>query len=106
MILIKKWLKGIPIKEKPEKKRVLGTLAPIDSYMALDMGILAAYITAEATTQGLASCIIGWFDNEIVRKVCGNEGRTRLVIAIGYAKEGDKLRKKVRKSIEELVKEV
>lgn len=94
------------ISEKPEKKGVLGTLVPIDSYMALDMGIVAAYITAEATTQGLSSCIIGWFDDETVRKVCGNEGRTRLVIALGYAKEGDPIRKKVRKSIDKLVKEL
>ena len=94
------------ISEKPEKKGVLGTLVPIDSYMALDMGIAAAYITAEATTQGLSSCIIGWFDDEKIRTVCGNEGRTRLVIALGYAKEGDPLRKKVRKTIDELVKEV
>ena len=93
------------ISEKPEKKGVLGTLVPIDSYMALDMGIVAAYITAEATTQGLSSCIIGWFDDETVRKVCGNEGRTRLVIALGYAKEGDPIRKKVRKSLDQLVKE-
>ncbi|MBQ8216890.1 MAG: nitroreductase family protein [Oscillospiraceae bacterium] len=94
------------ISEKPEKKGVLGTLVPIDSYMALDMGIVAAYITAEATTQGLSSCIIGWFDDDTVRKVCGNEGRTRLVIALGYAKEGDPIRKKVRKSIDKLVKEL
>ena len=94
------------ISEKPQKKGVLGTLVPIDSYMALDMGIAAAYITAEATTQGLSSCIIGWFDDEKIRTVCGNEGRTRLVIALGYAKEGDPLRKKVRKTIDELVKEV
>lgn len=93
------------ISEKPEKKGVLGTLVPIDSYMALDMGIVAAYITAEATTQGLSSCIIGWFDDDTVRKVCGNEGRTRLVIALGYAKEGDPIRKKVRKSLDQLVKE-
>ena len=94
------------ISEKPEKKGVLGTLVPVDSYMALDMGIAAAYITAEATTQGLSSCIIGWFDDEKIRAVCGTEGRTRLIIALGYAKEGDPVRQKVRKSIDELVREV
>ena len=94
------------ISEKPQKKGILGTLVPIDSYTAIDIGIVTAYITAEATTQGLATCIIGWFDDEKIRAVCGTEGRTRLVIAIGYAKEGDPLRKKVRKTIDELVKEV
>lgn len=94
------------VSEKPEKKGVLGTLVPIDSYIAIDIGIAAAYITAEATTQGLGSCIIGWFDDDTVRSVCGVEGRTRLVIALGYAKEGDPLRPKIRRDISELVNEV
>ena len=34
------------VSEKPEKKGVLGTLVPIDSYIAVDIGIAAAYITA------------------------------------------------------------
>lgn len=94
------------VSEKPEKKGVLGTIVPIDSYIAVDIGIVAAYLTAEATTQGLGSCIIGWFDDETVRSVCGVEGRTRLVIALGYAKEGDPLRPKIRKDISKLVNEV
>lgn len=94
------------ISEKPEKKGVLGSIVPIDSYISVDIGIVTAYITAEATTQGLGSCIIGWFDDDTVRSVCGVEGRTRLVIAIGYAKEGDPIRPKIRKTIDELVKEV
>ena len=62
-------------------------------------------MTAEAAAQGLGSCIIGWFDDETVRSVCGVKGRTRLVIALGYAKEGDPLRPKVRKTRAELVNE-
>ena len=95
----------IVVSEKPEKKGVLGTIVPIDSYISVDIGIVAAYLTAEATTQGLGSCIIGWFDDETVRSVCGVEGRTRLVIALGYAKEGDPLRPKVRKTRAELINE-
>lgn len=96
----------IVVSEKPERKGVLGTIVPIDSYISVDIGIVAAYITAEATTQGLGSCIIGWFDDETVRSACGVEGRTRLVITLGYAKEGDPLRPKIRKDISELVNEV
>lgn len=93
------------ISEKPEKKGVLGTIVPIDSYISVDVGIVAAHIISEATTQGLGSCILGWFDDETVRSVCGVEGRTRLVITIGYAKEDDPFRPKVRKTRAELVNE-
>lgn len=93
------------ISEKPERKGVLGTIVPIDSYISVDIGIVAAHIVSEATTQGLSSCIIGWFDDKTVRRVCGVEGRTRLVISIGYAKEGDPIRPKVRKTRAELVNE-
>ena len=60
-------------------------------------------MTAEATAQGLSSCILGWFDDAKLREVCALEYPARLVITLGYAKEGDVLRKKVRKDLGELV---
>ena len=36
-------------------------------------GILAAYITAEATAQGIGSCILGWFNDKEIRKICENK---------------------------------
>ena len=58
---------------------------------------------AEATAQGLSTCILGWFDDDKIRKLCDIEYPVRLVITLGYAKEGDPLRKKVRKNLGELV---
>ena len=71
---------------------------------SIDIGILAAYITAEATAQGISSCILGWLDDKEIRKLCGLGGQVRLVITLGYPKEGDKLRNKKRKDMETLVK--
>ena len=71
-------------------------------YRSIDIGIVAAYITAEATSQGLGSCIIGWFDNKKITKCCDLKGEPRLVISLGYAKD-DKLRTKKRKDMKELV---
>lgn len=96
----------IVVSEKLENKGILGTLVPVHSYSAVDIGVVAAYITAEATTQGLGSCILGWFDEERIKEICGIDGRVRLVITLGYAKEGDPLRPKIRKDISELVNEV
>jgi len=84
----------------------LGARVKKNDYRSIDIGIAAAYITAEATAQGLGSCILGWLDDEKIRAVCGMEGTVRLVITVGYAKDGDILRPKKRKDPAELIKYV
>ena len=74
-----------------------------NDYRSMDIGILAAYITAEATSQGLGSCILGWFDDEKVREICGINKPVRLIITIGYAKSDDKLRQKKRKEFNKII---
>jgi nitroreductase len=85
------------------KTAALGAKVKGNDYRSIDIGIVAAYITAEAAAQGLGSCILGWLDDEKIRSLCNLDGTIRLVITIGYAKEGDKLRTKKRKDLEELV---
>ena len=41
-----------------------------NDYRSIDIGIAAAYLTAEATAQGLGSCILGWFDDAKLRELC------------------------------------
>ena len=84
----------------------LGAKVKKNDYRSIDIGIVAAYITAEATAQGLGTCILGWLNDEEIRAICGVDGAVRLVIAVGYAKEGEKLRPKKRKPIEHLVKTI
>ena len=87
------------------KSAAFGAKHKGNDYRSIDIGIAAAYLTAEAQTQGLATCILGWFDDQKIRGVCGLEKPVRLVITLGYAAEDDKLRDKKRKSLEELVSE-
>ena len=92
------------ISEMPYSKRAaMGAKVMGNDYRSIDIGIAAAYITAEAAAQGLGSCILGWLNNDKIKSICHLEGNVRLVIAIGYAKEGDKLREKVRKDLSQLV---
>lgn len=79
----------------------LGAKLKKNDYRSIDIGILAAYLTAEATAQGLGSCILGWLDDARIREICSLEGTVRLVITLGYAKD-DTLRPKKRKSESEL----
>ena len=67
------------------------------------IGILAAYLTAEATAQGLGSCILGWLDDKALRSICGRNQPVRLVITLGYAAPEDALREKKRKDPEKLI---
>ena len=85
------------------KTAAMGAKVKGNDYRSIDIGIVTAYITAEATAQGLETCILGWLDDAKIRKICDLEHPVRLVITLGYAKEGDPLRKKVRKELTELV---
>ena len=93
----------IVVSEEPYiKSAAVGAKVKKNDYRSMDIGIAAAYLTAEATAQGLSTCILGWLDDEKLRKLCNLEHPVRLVITLGYAKEGDKLREKKRKDISQL----
>lgn len=97
----------IVISEKPYvKSAALGAKLKGIDYRSIDIGIVAAYLTAEAAAQGLSTCILGWVDDAKVRKACGLNEKVHLVITLGYATEADKLRTKKRKELTELVSEV
>lgn len=92
------------LSERPYvKSAALGAKVKGNDYRSLDIGIAAAYLTAEATAQGLGSCILGWLNAEKIRALCGLDGPVRLLITLGYPSEGEKLRPKKRKPMEELV---
>ena len=94
----------IVVSEMPyNRTAAIGAKLKANDYRSIDIGITTAYLTAEANSQGLGSCIMGWFDDQKIRQLCSLDGAVRLVIALGYPKEGDPLRKKIRKEINELV---
>lgn len=81
----------------------LGSRVMRNDYRSIDIGIVAAYITAEAAAEGLGSCILGWFNEKKIQEATGIKKTVRLVITVGYPAEDDKLREKKRKSLGELV---
>lgn len=97
---------AIVISEEPYcKSAAVGAKVKNNDFRSIDIGIVTAYITAEATAQGLGTCIIGWLSSDRIRQICHLDGTVRLVITLGYAKEGDPLRAKKRKELSELVSE-
>ena len=96
----------IVVSEEPYvKSAAMGAKVKGNDYRSIDIGIATAYLTAEATAQGLSTCILGWLDDARIREVCDLKYPVRLVITLGYAKEGEVLRTKVRKELTELVTE-
>ena len=94
----------IVVSEKPYvKSAALGAKVKGNDYRSIDIGIAAAYLTAEATAQGLGSCILGWLGDAKICKLCGLDAPVRLVITLGYAKN-EAIREKKRKPMDELVK--
>ena len=85
------------------KSAALGAKVKGNDYRSIDIGISCAYLTAEATAQGLSTCILGWLDDSRIRKLCGLEYPVRLVVCLGYAKADDRLRNKKRKDMDVLV---
>lgn len=94
----------IVVSEEPYvKSAAMGARVKKNDYRSMDIGIAVAYLTAEAAAQGLSTCILGWLDDEKLRQVCGLSQPVRLVVTVGYAREGDPLREKKRRDIAELV---
>lgn len=97
----------VVISEMPyTRTAALGAKFKGNDYRSIDIGIASAYITAEATAQGLGSCILGWLDSDKIKEICEIDGNIRLVISLGYPTEKNKLRPKKRKDLNELVKTI
>ncbi|PLX68099.1 MAG: nitroreductase [Denitrovibrio sp.] len=74
-------------------------------YLLCDITIIADYFVLAATEQGLGTCYIAAFDEEIVHKALGlpNNEKVMLITPLGYPKEGAK-RVRSRKDLSEVVK--
>ena len=83
------------------KSAALGAKVKNNDYRSMDIGIAVAYLTAEATAQGLGSCILGWFDDQKLRSITGFDSPARLVVTVGYA--ADTPREKKRKALDQFV---
>ena len=83
------------------KSAAVGAKVKGNDYRSIDIGIAAAYLTAEAAAQGLGTCILGWLDDAKIREICHLSRPVRLVVTVGYP--ADTPREKKRKPIDELV---
>ena len=91
------------VREKPNLTSRLGAGIKDKDYSLIDIGIAAENICLQAEAEGIGSCMIGWFDENAVRKILGIPGskRVELIISLGYSlsEKRDKRRKPAEETV-------
>jgi nitroreductase len=91
------------VREKPNMSSKVGATIKDKDYSLFDIGIATENICLQAKAEGIGSCIIGWFDEKMIRKLLEipNSKRVELIITLGYSLSEQ--RQKRRKPPEETV---
>lgn len=84
----------------------LADLGDSQHYAPGDVGIAVSYLTLAATDMGLGTCIMGLFDEDVIRKALAvpEDKKLRYVVAMGYPSPEDRVRDKARKPLAEIAK--
>jgi nitroreductase len=90
--------------ERPKVITQIGATLKNRDFPLIDIGIAAAHLCLQATALGLATCMLGWFDERRVQKLLQipKNKRIGLLVSLGYAAPDDSIRTKRRKSREEM----
>jgi nitroreductase len=91
------------VREDPNFTSKLGTVLKDKPYTIMDVGIAAAHFCLQAASEGLGTCMMGWFDETEVKKILGIplKKRAELVISLGYPAR-EVTRQKIRKKTDEI----
>jgi len=92
-----------------EKAKLITRLAMLvkkKEWPLIDIGIAAEHFCLQATELGLGTCMIGWFEEEKIKKLLQipTDKSIGLVISLGYAADAYPLRTKIRKPMDEIVR--
>uniref|UniRef100_UPI00321660F4 nitroreductase family protein n=1 Tax=uncultured Draconibacterium sp. TaxID=1573823 RepID=UPI00321660F4 len=90
--------------EKPKLIAQIGGGIKNQEYPQYDIGIAAEHFCLQATELGLGTCMLGWFNEKKIQHLLNipKKRKIGLVITLGYAPEGYKQRKKIRKPLDEI----
>lgn len=92
--------------EKPKIITRVGDFIKKMEYPKIDIGITAENFCLQATSEGLGTCMLGWFKEAPIKKLLNipDNKKIGLIVSVGYAPKDYKLREKSRKSFTELVR--
>jgi nitroreductase len=92
-----------------EKAKLITRLAMMvkkKEWPLIDIGIAAEHFCLQAAELGLGTCMIGWFEEDKIKKLLQipPDKSIGLLISVGYAVEGYPQRLKIRKTMQEIVR--
>lgn len=91
------------VEKKAMLRNPIGMVAD-QKYAKFDLGLATMQFCLAATEQGLSTCILGSIDRKKVKEVLGIKEDVFVLIAVGYAADGTKLRQKQRKNLDEILR--
>lgn len=93
----------IVVEEKVNFSAAFGGWAKSKHFPHIDIGIATAHMCLAAENEGLGTCILGWFDEEKIRKLLNipKDKRVLLDIVVGYSTQAK--REKKRKDFDTIV---
>lgn len=91
------------VEERPNFTSWFGGLVKNKHFPLIDTGIITSYITLAAASEGLGSCILGWFDEKELKKVLNIPSSKRILLDIAIGYPAAEHRNKVRKKMEEII---
>lgn len=91
--------------EKPKLITQIGSSVKKLDYPLIDIGIAAEHFCLQAEEEGLGTCMLGWFRAKPIKEVLGipRSKTIGLIVSVGYAPPGYRIREKTRKKFEEVV---
>ncbi len=77
---------AVIVEESPNVTSFLGSLFKNRPLHLIDVGIAAEHFCLQAETEGLGTCMLGWFDEGAVKRLLGvpRGKRVALLVAVGY----------------------
>ena len=90
--------------EKVKLITQLGQRIKKKEWKLIDIGITAEHFCLQAEEEGLGTCMLGWYNEKPIKKLLNipDKKSIALIISVGYAPENYRLRKKTRKSIDNI----
>ncbi len=72
-------------------------------YRSNDIGLATSQIILMAEELGLSTCILGWFNEKNLKDLLNIKSHIRHVIVVGYKKQDDQIRPKIRKDFSDVI---
>ena len=93
----------VVIREGSNITSQVGGAVKAKDYSLIDIGIASENICLQAESEGLGSCMVGWFDEKLVKMLLSipRSKRVEMIITIGYSEAEQRIKK--RKPKEEVV---